>query len=75
MTFVDLALFETLFELAEPEHAPDFAETLELPRCGEFLKRVSRMDSIAAYVASPTRVPRYERPSYAYIDARGSIPK
>ena len=75
MTFVDLALFETLFELAEPEHAPDFAETLELPRCGEFLKRVSRMDSIAAYVASPTPVPRYERPSYAYIDARGSIPK
>ena len=75
MTFVDLALFETLFELAEPEHAPDFAETLELPRCGEFLKRVSRMDSIAAYVASPTRVPRYERPSYAYIDARGFIPK
>lgn len=75
MTFVDLALFETLFELAEPEHVPDFAERLELPRCGEFLERVSRVDSIAAYIASPTRVPRYERPSYAYIGARSTIPK
>jgi len=70
LTYVDLALFETLFELAEEDLVPDFATRLNLPRCGEFLTAVAREPPIDRYLKSATRIPRYERPTYAYIGGR-----
>jgi len=70
MTYVDLALFETLFELSEEDLVPDFATRLDLPRCGEFLTAVAREPRIDRYLKSAARIPRYERPTYSYIGGR-----
>ena len=68
MTYVDLALFCELDELAEEDNVgPDFAERLELPRLGAFYERVARTPRVKRYLASPARMPRYERPGYVYL--------
>ena len=71
-TYVDFALFDALFDLGEEDATPDFAERFRLPRCGEFANRVAGIPTIDAYLRSPTRIPRYERPEYAYVSGRFS---
>ena len=70
LTYVDLALLDTLWDLGEEDSVPDFADRFNLPRCGEFLERVAGIPAIDAYLRSPSRIPRYERPEYAYIPGR-----
>ena len=70
LTYVDLALLDTLWDLGEEDSVPDFAHRFNLPRCGEFLQRVAGIPAIDAYLRSPSRIPRYERPEYAYIPGR-----
>ena len=70
LTYVDLALLDTLWDLGEEDSVPDFAHRFNLPRCGEFLQRVAGIPTIDAYLRSPSRIPRYERPEYAYIPGR-----
>lgn len=70
--YVDLGLFETLFELAEPEHVPDFAERFGLPRLGAFLEAMSARPQLKRYLESPGRMPRYTRPGYVYCSGRSA---
>ena len=75
VTYVDLALFEILHELAEPDRVPDFAARFDLPRLGAFLERVASRPHLRAYLASPRRMPRYERDRsgsslYTYVAGR-----
>ena len=65
-SYVDMALLCELLELAEPDHVPDFAERFRLPRLGAFLEEMRERPGVAAYLASPRRVPRYDRPGYTY---------
>ena len=67
MTYVDLALFDTLSDLAELDNVPDFGSKFDLPNCQSFLEKISSIPSVSKYLESPSRVPRYERPSYTYI--------
>jgi len=67
LTYVDLALYETLAELAEPDLIPHFAQLLNLPRLAEFLQRVDEIPEIQSYVGSDRRIPRYTRPGYIYL--------
>jgi len=61
-TYIDLALFNDLFELAEDDNVPDFATRFNLPRLGSFLSAFENRPSIKAYLQSPGRIPRYSRP-------------
>ena len=61
-----------LFELAEPGNVPDFATRFELPRLGAFLEMMSERPRIAAYIRSPRRMPRYQRPGYTYCPGKFS---
>ena len=63
LTYVDLALFEILLELAEPDNLPDFATAFGLPQLGAFLERVRCRPRLRDYLASPRRMPRYGRDS------------
>ncbi|CAK0803100.1 unnamed protein product, partial [Prorocentrum cordatum] len=63
-TYVDLALFNDLFELAEEDNVPDFAARFGLPRLGAFLRAFEARPRIRAYLESPGRVPRYSRASH-----------
>lgn len=71
-SYVDLAVFCELFELAEPGNVPDFAMRFALPRLGDFLGTMSERPRIAAYIQSPRRMPRYERPGYTYCPGKFS---
>jgi glutathione S-transferase len=62
-TYVDLGLFYILFELAEDDNVPDFAETFGLPQLGAFLADFERRPHIRDYLMSPRRMPRYKRDS------------
>jgi len=72
VTYADLALFYILYELAEEDNVPDFAERFRFPRLGEFLRAMAGRPRLKAYVESPRRMPRYERPGYVYCPGRGS---
>ena len=61
LTYIDLALFEALLELAEPDNVPDFATRFELPALGAFLERMERRPHLLDYLSSPRRMPRYGR--------------
>ena len=62
LTYVDLALFEALDELAESDNVgPDFAVRFELPQLGAFFERVGSRPHIREYLRSPRRMPRYAR--------------
>ena len=71
-TYVDLAIFCELFELAEPTNVPDFAARFELPKLGAFLEMMAQRPRIAAYIRSPRRIPRYQRPGYTYCTGKFS---
>lgn len=62
-TYVDLALFVNLFDLAELDRVPDFATRFNFPRLGEFLKSMESRPQLNAYLKSPGRIPRYSRPT------------
>jgi len=64
-SYVDLALFNNLFELAEEDRVPDFAERFHLPMLGALLQRIEERPQIKAYLQSSSRIPRYSRPTGA----------
>lgn len=66
-SYVDLALLCELLELAEEDHVPDFSERFDLPNLGKLLEVMKQRPGIDAYLNSPRRMPRYERPGYNYI--------
>jgi len=77
ISYVDLGLFYILFELAEEDNVPDFAEKFHLPKLGSFLKSMQERPKIKEYIVSPGRMPRYERASdgtslYTYVEGKGS---
>ena len=77
ITYPDMGLFYILYELAEDDNVPDFAERFALPHCGAFLDRMSSRPQLADFLASPRRMPRYARdPSgsstYLYVAGRAS---
>ena len=77
VTYPDLGLFYILYELAEDDNVPDFAERFALPHCGAFLDRMAARPQLADFLASPRRMPRYARdPSgsstYLYVAGRAS---
>lgn len=61
VTYVDLGLFYILFELAEADNVPDFAERFNLPQLGAFLSRMEKDPRRLAYLSNPRRMPRYAR--------------
>jgi len=71
-SYVDIAIFCELFELAELGNIPDFATRFELPRLGAFLHMMVERPRIAAYIRSPRRMPRYDRPGYTYCSGKYS---
>ena len=77
ITYPDHGLFYILYELAEDDNVPDFAERFALPHCGAFLDRMAARPQLADFLASPRRMPRYARdPSgsstYLYVAGRAS---
>ena len=72
ITVIDLAVFEILFELAEPDHVPDFASRFGFPHLGAFLTRMESRPQLRAYLESARRMPRYIRPGYVYEPGRYS---
>lgn len=72
LTYVDLAMFVILYELAEEDNVPDFAARFDLPRLGEFMARLEALPNVARYLRSETRMPRYSRPGYVYKPGKGS---
>ena len=72
----DLGLFYVLYELAEDDNCgPGFAARFGVPLLGAFVERMAARPQIAAYLASPTRMPRYARASsgastYEYVAGR-----
>jgi glutathione S-transferase len=77
LTYVDLGLFYILFELAEEDNVPDFAEKFHLPRLGAFLESMQNRPNIKKFIVSPGRMPRYERAAdgtslYTYVEGKGS---
>ena len=77
LSYVDLGLFYILFELAEEDNVPDFAEKFNFPNLGHFLQSMQNRPNIEKYIASPGRMPRYERASdgtslYTYVEGKGS---
>ena len=77
ITYPDHGLFYILYELAEDDNVPDFAERFALPHCGAF-DRMSARPQLADFLASPRRMPRYARdPSeqtYLYVAAGRASP-
>lgn len=76
-TYADLALFHVLWDLAEPDNVPDFAQCFDLPRLGEFLTAMASRPQISRYLQSAGRMPRYKRDSsgaslYTYCEGRFS---
>lgn len=77
-TYVDLALFHILWELAEEDRVPDFATRFGLPQLGAFLERVAARPQIDDYLRSARRMPRYAREAgsglslYTYCEGRWS---
>ena len=76
-TVVDLGLFYILYELGEDDICPDWADKFGLPLLRAFADRVAARPQIAAFLASPARMPRYARePSgaslYTYLAGRDS---
>lgn len=72
LTYVDLALFGILFELAEDDTVPDYAARFALPLLGQFQERVQALPGVERYLSSKARMPRYLRPGYKYKPGRGS---
>lgn len=77
VTCADLGLFYILFELAEEDNVPDFADKFDLPRLGAFLEHMQNRPNIRAYLNSPRRMPRYARDAsgsslYTYVPGKGS---
>ena len=78
LTYVDIALFEILDQLSEPDQVPDFAERFELPQLGAFLERMEKRPQLREYLASDRRMPRYGRDAstgegvYVYIEGKGA---
>ena len=70
ITYVDLALFNTLFELAEADCVPDFATRFKLPRLGAFLAAIESRPRIKAYLTSPRRMPRFTPPHYVFVPGK-----
>lgn len=78
VTYPDLGLFYILFELAEEDNVPDFAQRFELPQLGAFLERIEQRPQILDYLKSPRRMPRYQRDSsgaslYTYVPGKFSL--
>jgi len=76
-TYVDFGLFYILFELAEEDNVPGFAEDFCLPHLGAFLESMQNRPRIREYIASPGRMPRYRRAAdgtslYTYVEGKGS---
>lgn len=76
-TYADLALFHVLWELAEPDSLPDFSALFGLPRLGEFYERIAQRPALSQYLASPRRMPRYQRDAsgaslYTYCEGKHS---
>ena len=76
-TYVDLGLFYILFELAEEDNVPDFADAFGFPRLGAFLDAMQQREQIRDYLESPARMPRYQRASdgaslYTYLAGKFS---
>lgn len=63
LTYVDFALFYCLFELAEEDNCPQWAEYYRLPNLKRFLERMESRPRIQSYLKSPRRMPRYARSS------------
>ena len=77
LTYVDLGLFYILFELAEEDNVPDFAEKFHFPKLGEFFESMQNRPKIKHYITSPGRMPRYRRDAdgtslYTYVEGKGS---
>ena len=77
ITYADLGLFYTLYELMEEDNVPDFAERFGLPRLGEFVETVAARPRVAEFLRSETRMPRYGRAkdgssTYVFIPGRES---
>jgi len=77
ITYVDFGLFYILFELAEQDNVPDFAEKFHLPKLGVFLESMQNRPKIQEYILSPGRMPRYQRDAdgtslYTYVEGKGS---
>ena len=77
LTYVDFGLFYILFELAEEDNVPDFCQKFHLPNLGAFLESMQNRPNIKEYIASPSRMPRYERAAdgtslYTYVEGKGS---
>lgn len=77
LTYVDFGLFYILFELAEEDNVPDFVEKFHFPKLGAFLESIQNRPNIKEYIASPGRMPRYERKAdgtslYTYVEGKGS---
>ena len=77
LTYVDLGLFYILFELAEEDNVPDFAEKFNFPQLGAFLESMQNRPRIKDYIVSPGRMPRYRRDAdgtslYTYVEGNGS---
>lgn len=74
-TYVDLGLFYVLYELGEDDNVPDWPSRFELPRLGAFVDSMAARPHLADYLASPRRMPRYERDRsgsslYTYVAGR-----
>ena len=77
LTYVDLGLFYILFELAEEDNVPNFAEKFGFPKLGAFLDSMQNRPRIKDYIESPGRMPRYQRDTdgtslYTYVEGKGS---
>jgi len=77
VSFVDFGLFYILFELAEEDNVPDFAEKFDFPNLGAFLRRMEQRPHILDYLKSPRRMPRYQRDDsgaslYTYVAGKYS---
>ena len=67
-TYVDVALYEVLSELAEEDNVgAAWAEQLQLPALGAFWRMLGALPQLCEYETSARRLPRYERPGYVYI--------
>jgi len=73
--YVDFGIFYILFELGEVNNCTDWREKFGLPHLGRLLDAVAAKPNVEEFLASPRRMPRYERANdgkslYTYIEGK-----
>jgi len=68
MTYVDLALWQKLHELGQPDNMGDgWADQLQVPVLGKFATRIGSNPKVAAFVHSGRRMQRIKRVDGDYV--------